>query len=234
MKKRFKTIGILGGIGPSASANMYVRIINYMQQNYDAWDDADFPKVMVYSTALSGFDENGIENPSLVAADLVRAVKKLEAMGSDLIVVACNTVHHFDKQMDAALAIPLIHMIGEACNEVKDQGIKKVGIVSSQSTRDLKLYSDRLKAINIAPIVTTDDEQEVVNSVIQAVMAGKQDNSSKIQLNNVFERMQAAGAEAILLGCTEIPLAISQQDSTVNLIDANHVIVKQAVELAIE
>lgn len=233
MDNKFKTIGILGGIGPSASANMYVRIIEYMQKTHGAWDDADFPKVMVYSTSLAGFDENGIDDRELVVADLVEAVKKLEAMGSELIVVACNTVHYFDKQMEAAVNIPIVHMIDEACNDVKKQGFAKIGIACSQSTRDLMLYSNSLTKIGVEPIVATDEEQQIINSAIKDVMAGKQDTQTIQQLNIVFSRMQASGAESILLGCTELPLAINQQDTDIQLIDANHIVVRQAVELAI-
>lgn len=234
MKNTYRTIGILGGIGPSASANMYVRVIEYMQQAYDAWDDADFPKVMVYSTSLAGFDENGIDDQELVLADLVKAVKKLESMGSDLIVVACNTVHYFDEQMEAAIAIPLVHMIKEACSAIKKQGYTKVGIVCSQSTKEFGLYSNGLKAIGIEPILTTDDEQRIVNNAIKDVMAGTQGLDTKSELIKIFSRFERSGAEAVLLGCTELPLAISQVDTEIKLIDANHIVVKQAIELAVQ
>lgn len=232
MKNKFKTIGILGGIGPSASASMYMRIIEYMQKNYGAWDDADFPKVMVYSTSLSGFNEYGIADKELVAADLVQAVKKLEDMGSELIIVACNTVHYFDKQMEAAVTVPLVHMISEACSEVKKAGYTKVGIACSQSTKDLGLYRDGLTAIGVEPLVTTDEEQRIINGAIKDVMSGQQDSHTKSELNKVFKRFKASGAEAILLGCTELPLAISEDDTDSKLVDANHVVIKQAIELA--
>lgn len=234
MKTKFKTIGIIGGIGPSASANMYIRIIEYMQTHYGAWDDEDFPKVMVYSTALSGFDEYGIADEELVANDLVQAVKKLEYMGSELIIVACNTVHYFDGQIEKAVNIPLVHMIDQACSDVKRRGFTKVGIVCSQSTKDLGLYRDRLIAIGVEPLVTTKDEQVVVNNTIKDVMAGKQDSSTKSELNKVFNRFKEDGAKAVLLGCTELPLAISQSDTNIELVDANHIVVKQAIELAIQ
>lgn len=234
MKHDFRTIGILGGIGPSASANMYVRIIEYMQQHYNAWDDADFPKVMVHSTSLSGFDEYGIADEDLVVADLIQGVKKLEDMGSELIIVACNTVHYFDKQMEAAITVPLVHMINEACYDVKKQGYTKVGIVCSQSTKDLCLYSDELKKIGVEPLVTSNDEQLIVNNAIKDVMAGVQDSHTKSELNKVFSRFEQSGAGAVLLGCTELPLAISQADTKYTLIDANHIVVKQAIKLAIQ
>lgn len=234
MKDRFKTIGILGGIGPSASASMYSRVISYMQSHYGAWDDNDFPKVMVYSTALEGFDESGIADPDLVEKSLVDAAKKLESMGSDLIVVACNTVHYFDKQIEQAIGVPLVHMIDEACRDVSRRGIKKIGIVCSQSTRDLGLYSNALSSYGIEPLVCTDGEQAKINKVIMNVMAGKQGPDDIVALDTIFKRYQDSGAEAVILGCTEIPLAISQKDSNLELIDANDVVVSQAIEIAIK
>lgn len=233
MAKKFKTIGILGGIGPSASADMYRRIISYMQTNYGAWEDQDFPKVMVYSTSLAGFDEKGIVEPDLVTADLVNAVKKLEQMGSELVVVACNTVHHFDEKMEAAINIPLVHMVEEACKDASSQGFKTVAIACSQSTRDLELYSNWVKRLGMEPIVADDDEQAIINKAIEAVMAGKQSGENINELKHVFNRFGKSGAEAVVLGCTELPLAIGQGDVEIKILDANDIVVKQAILLSI-
>lgn len=227
-----KTIGILGGIGPSASASMYSRIISYMQNEYEAWEDDDFPPIMVYSISLEGFDEKGIADPKKAEENLVNAVKKLEQMGCDMIVIACNTVHYFDKQLEQTLSIPLVHMIAEACADVKKHGFTKVGIACSHSTRDLKLYSDGLSELSIEPVVATDEEQEVIDKAIVDVMAGKQDAQTTKNLNQVFDRYRADGAEAVVLGCTELPLAIQQKDAVIKILDANDIVVKEAVKLA--
>ena len=229
-----KTIGILGGIGPSASASMYSRVVRYMQTAYKAWDDADFPKIMVYSTSLQGFDETGIVDPEATKAGLVYAVQKLEAMGSDLVLVACNTVHYFDKEMQAALTVPLVHMVNEVCADTKRRGFKKVAIACSKSTRDLGLYSNGLLSLGIEAVVTTDKEQATVNAAIKDVMAGTQGSHTIYGLTQVFTRFKNDGAEAVILGCTELPLAITQSDSELLILDANDIVVRQAVKFAIE
>lgn len=230
--KKFKTIGILGGIGPSASASMYSRIIKYMQNEFQAWDDGDFPPIMVYSTALEGFDEKGIADPGLAKDALVHGVQKLEHMGSDLVVIACNTVHHFDKEIQAAIQVPLVHMVEEACKDVKKQGYAKVAVACSQSTRDLELYTKSLKSLGLEPIVTTQKEQAVINNAIMEVMGGQQGSQTIFNLNTVFHAFKDRGAESVILGCTELPLAITQNDTDIKIFDANDIAVKEAVRLA--
>lgn len=203
-----------------------------MQTTYEAWDDADFPKIMVYSTYLEGFDENGIVDSEKVVAGLVEGVQQLEKMGSELVLVACNTVHHFDAEMQSAINVPLVHMINEVCHDTKQRGFSKVAVACSQSTRDLGLYSEGLRAQGIEPLVTTDDEQILVNTAIKDVMAGNQGARTIHDLSQVFERFSNDGAEAVILGCTELPLAIEQSDTKLLVLDANDIAVRQAVNLA--
>lgn len=229
---KYKTIGILGGIGPAASADMYSRLIKYMQNTYQAWDDADFPQIMVYSTAIKGFDDTGIVDKHSAERELVRAITKLEKMGSQMVVVACNSVHYFDHAMQAALNIPLVHMVDRACEEAFARGYKKVGIFSSQSTRDLKQYSDSLRKLGIEPVIASDDEQAILNQAIKDVMSGRQGAHNVYSLRQILRRYREAGAEATILGCTELPIIMSQSNADMPILDANDIVIKCAVNLA--
>ncbi len=114
-----KTIGILGGMGPGASANLYQTIISIAQKKYGAEQDYDFPPMVIYSLPLIGFDETGITEPESVKKQLVEGVKKLEKAGCDFIIIACNTVHIYQKNMQKAINIPIVSMIEQAVKKAK-------------------------------------------------------------------------------------------------------------------
>jgi len=86
MYKKNKVIGVLGGMGPVASSNLYAKIIKYTQQEYGAVQDFDYPPIIIYSLPLVGFDETGIVNEELVKEQLIAGVKKLESAGCELII----------------------------------------------------------------------------------------------------------------------------------------------------
>ena len=123
-------------------------------------------------------------------------------------------------------------MIDEASEDAVRRGFKKVGVVCSQSTRDLRLYSESLINRGIEPIVATDEEQKMINRAIKDVMAGEQGSHNIYDLNKVFENFVNKGAEAVILGCTEIPLAVTQNDTEILLLDANEVVVREAVRMS--
>ena len=124
MKSKNKTIGVLGGMGPGASANLYMEIIKYSQHKYNAIQDTDYPPIIIYSLPLDGFDETGITNIKLVEDQLVVGVKKLEAAGCDLIIIGCNTVHILYEKMQAAVKIPILNIVEETKNKVIEFGYK--------------------------------------------------------------------------------------------------------------
>ncbi len=111
MTNKHKTIGVLGGMGPEASANLYSKIIKYAQYKYNAVQDFDYPPIIIYSLPLFGFDETGIVDEKLVKQQLIDGVKKLESAGCDLIIIGCNTVHIFYDEMQAAIKIPILNIV---------------------------------------------------------------------------------------------------------------------------
>ena len=108
-----KTIGVLGGMGPAASATLYANMIEYAQSKYNAVQDTDYPPIIIYSLPLSGFDETGITDENLVKKQLIKGVQILEDAGCDSIVIACNTVHVFHDDMQKAVTIPVLHIVEE-------------------------------------------------------------------------------------------------------------------------
>ncbi len=229
-KKPQKNIGILGGSGAAATANFFSDLVDTAQKKYGAEQDTEFPRVFLYNAPLEGFNETGFEHPELVKKQLVIDVQKIESWGADFIVMPCNTIHYFIIEMRAAIKIPIISIIESTIQEIQKTPYKKIGLLSSTSTRVLKLYENALQEAGFEPILTTESEQKNLDAIILAVMAGKQGDTEVAMMKSAIERMKAEGAEAVILGCTELPLAITQTDTDVPLFNTIHLLVETALE----
>jgi aspartate racemase len=183
---------------------------------------------------MVGFDETGIVDADIVKKQLIDGVKKLELAGCDLIIIACNTVHVFFNDMQSAVKIPILNIVEETKKEVLELGYKKVGLFASESTNKLKLYQDKFKEAGITVISPNEDQQKVFNNAIEHVMGGNQKISDTIALKEVIRDYLKQGAEAIIMGCTEIPLAIDQSQTDVKLFDTIEIIVKSAVDFSLK
>jgi len=232
MKKPTKIIGILGGMGPLATANFFTDIISVCQTKYGAEQDTDYPKIYIYNTALDGFNETGFEKPDLVKEQLINDTKKLENWGVDFIVIPCNTVHFFIEDMRNGLKIPIISIVDSTIDEIQKTNFKKIGILSSLSSRELGLYKKKLTNNGFEIIITTEEEQCLLDSVVLAVMSGKQDRKEKKILVDIINRMKKNGAEAVVLGCTELPSAINKEDSPLPLFNTIHILAEYAVDFS--
>lgn len=227
-----KTVGILGGMGPLASANLYHKIVKIAQEMYHAEQDTDFPPMIIYNLPLIGFDEAGFKNPTLVKGQLIAGVKKLERAGSDFIIIACNTVHHFYQEMQDAIKIPIISIIEETVKTADKKELKVIGLLSSESTNKLKIYQKVLDYYAIKTLSVTDKQQKLLNEIILHVMSGTQGEADKECLKAIIHDICQQGAQGIILGCTELPLAISQNDIDVALLNSTEIIAKSALEYA--
>lgn len=216
-------------MGAAASADFYTRVVKLAQQNYKAEQDTDFPAMLIYNLPLSGFDETGFVDPEIVKAQLAAGVKKLEAAGSQFIVIPCNTVYHFYSEMQAAVGIPILNIIEVTAAAVKRAGYHTVGLLNSQSTKQYSLYENAFSAQDIATLSTTDLEQEKVNQVILHVMSGTQGKADIEALQSIISRYAQAGAQALVVGCTELPLAITQADSSLPLFNSSVLLAEAAL-----
>ncbi len=227
-----KTIGILGGMGPIASANLYYKIIQICQKKYRAEQDSDFPPMIINNLPLTGFDETGFVDSAAVEQQLVRGVQTLERADADFIIIACNTVHHFYDAMQSAVHIPILHLVDEVITKIIANGYTKVGLLTSESTNTLQIYEKKLLAQGIDVVSASHEQQEQINQVILHVMTGKNGPDDVETLCSLIDDMRKRGAQSIVLGCTEIPLAIQQKDINFPLLDSTDIIAEAALKVA--
>ncbi|MEY2671668.1 MAG: hypothetical protein RL687_85 [Candidatus Parcubacteria bacterium] len=232
IKKPTKKIGILGGAGPAATADFFNDVVRISQINYNAEQDTEFPEVILYNMPMEGFNETGFADPELVKEQLISGVQKIESWGADFIVLPCNTVHHFTKEMRESINIPIISIVESTVEKIKELGLSKIGILSSRSTKDLGLYKSALEKEDLVVFEVNEDEQLILDNIILKVMSGSQGEKEKIDMNRMIKRMTDLGAQCAILGCTELPLAINQSDSDVKLLNTIKILAEKSVDEA--
>jgi aspartate racemase len=228
---KFHSIGILGGMGPRASIDIYTKIIQLMSVNYNATQDIDFPPMILFSLPLVDFNEAGVINALSVKKQLIGGVRSLEAAGAEFIIIACNSVHVFIDEMRSAVSIPIISIIEEVGEYIEKNNYKKIGLITSESSNKNSIYKPLLKSIGVHTISLDHERQEAINKIILKIMTGKQNNFDKNELVSIIQYLLKKGSEAIILGCTELPILIDEYDRNFNgeIINASRIIASAAI-----
>lgn len=229
-----KIIGILWGMWPEASAHIYQQILTYCQEHYNSIQDNEYPRIILNSLALEGFDETWVCNESLVTGQLVQWVQMLQNAYCDYIIMACNTVHVYYDLLQSSIYTPIIHVIEETKNVITRNHHKKVGLISSKTTRDMRLYQDALENDNIECIQLWDQDQIKVNTTIERVMWGLQNQDDEQLIHELMKQFKQSGATACILGCTELPLVLTKKEPPLTQYNANNVIVEAVVKKCFE
>lgn len=226
----FKKIGILGGMGPEASANFYYKIITYCQNEYLAVQDTDFPPIVIYSLPLHGFNESGIINQKLVLKQLLQGISLLENAKCNFIVIPCNTVHAYINELRKRSHIPIISIVEETVKKIKQDQINIVGLLGSETTLNLKLYQKLLNKNRIDFLTPSKKENSTITRLILEIMSGKVKDKTKKSTYSIIKKMEQQSANAIILGCTEIPLIINQSDLEIKVYDTLQILAESTVK----
>lgn len=226
-------VGILGGMGPAATADLYMKIIAATPATRDQdhlhvviWAD---PTVPDRSDALL----HGGEDPT---PWLLRGAIQLVAMGAAFIAVPCNTAHAFFPAIERAIPVPLIHMMDETASavEIAFPAIERVGLLATTGTIASGLYQEWFAKHHIEVIAPNDDLQErVVMGAIHRVKAGETGSETTELLAKAAVYLVDHGAEALVAGCTELPLVFCDGDASVPVIDPTRVLAEAVVRRAL-
>lgn len=226
---QYKTIGILGGMGPEATAQTYLEIIKLFQERFGAKYDADFPEIIIVSKAIPDVVES-VENEQQTIAMLNKGMQQLATAGADFAIIACNTVQRFLPQLRKAAAIPTaIPLLGIAEEVAKRVQCTAVGLLATEATIAARIFDDVLVPLGVIVIKPDKKEQEEVTRIILNIMNGKKNDADKAMLLMIIDSLKLSGAEAVILGCTDLPLLISQDDVSILLVDTTKVNAEAAV-----
>lgn len=228
-----KTIGLIGGMSWESSA-LYYRIIN--EEVKARLGDLHSAKCILYSV---DFEEIEIfqRNAEWEKAGnvLVQAARSLEAAGADFILLCTNTMHKTAEQIEANISIPLLHIADITAAEVLARGIKTAGLLGTRYTMEQEFYKSRLERRGIRVLVPGSEDREFVNRIIyRELCLGRIMQDSRDRYKKIIQSLTGAGAEGIILGCTEIGLLVRHEDSAVPLFDTTVIHAKGAVDRALE
>jgi len=228
-----KIIGILGGMGPEATADLFMKII----RSTPAQKDQDHIRVVIDSNPLipdrTAFSSGKGEDPRPL---LVATAKNLERMGASFIAIPCNTAHYFHKDIQDQVGIPVLHIMEEVAQYLsakRESGrVNRAGLLASTGTVKTHLYETALARKGIETLVPDPGDQERVMVAIYLVKAGKLDEARGIVLEEGRHLIEK-GADVIIAGCTEIPLVLKDGDLSVRVLDATMVLAEACVKLAL-
>lgn len=227
MKK--KIIGILGGMGPESTAIFYKSVIKQCQKQYGAKYDEDYPEIFIYNFPIPNIVE-GLKEPSKVLPVLVKGAKKLETIGIDFMVMPCNTATYFLEDIQKEISVSFLSIVGEVAKKVKTEGYKKLGLLATDTTVNNKIYNKDFDKYAIELIIP--EEQDKVTEVILNILAGKKSEKDKETLKQIIKNLKNKGAEAVVLGCTDISILIQQEDVGIELFDSVEIYAEATVKFA--
>jgi aspartate racemase len=228
-----KTIGLIGGMSWE-STQTYYRLIN--QKVREQLGGLHSAKLILYSVDFSEIEALQHQGDWEGAAKiLVAAAQSVQSAGADFLVICTNTMHKVAPQIEQATAIPLLHIADATAKELLNDGITSVGLLGTQFTMEQAFYRERLEQKGITVIVPNDNERAVVHRIIyDELCQGVVNPESKAAYLDVVASLAARGAQAIILGCTEIGLLIQSFDTPVALYDTTDIHANQAVALALD
>jgi aspartate racemase len=228
-----KTIGLLGGMSWESSV-AYYRAINEGVKH--ALGGLHSAKIAMYSVDFDPIEKLQRDGDWEGAGKiLVDAAINVQAAGADFLVICTNTMHKVAPQIEEAIDIPLLHIADATAEVLVKNGIKTVGLLGTAFTMEQEFYKGRLSANYGLTVLTPNKEDRLTihNVIYKELILGEMLSPSKAEYLRIIDALASQGAEAIILGCTEIGMLIKQADTEITLLDTTYIHAQKAVEWAI-
>ncbi|MGR5517157.1 aspartate/glutamate racemase family protein [Vibrio harveyi] len=229
-----KTIGLIGGMSWESTANYYQIINREVKARLGGLHSG---KVCLYSVDFAEIEtlqhQGRWDDTAII---LAQAAKSVEAGGADFILICTNTMHKVADQIQQAVNVPLVHIADATAEQLVMDGIKKVGLLGTRFTMEQDFYKQRLiDKFGVDVVVPSSDDQTIVHDVIyNELCKGEVHDDSRQHYLTIIEKLVEQGAEAVILGCTEIAMLVESQYTDVKLYDTTEIHAKAAVEKAID
>jgi aspartate racemase len=228
-----KIIGLIGGMSWESTVSYYRHINEAIKERLGGLHSA---KVILYSVDFHEIEQLQRSGDWVAAGILLAdAARALESAGADFLVLCTNTMHKVAPAIEAAVRIPLFHIADPTAGEIKKAGFSVVGLLGTRFTMEQEFYKDRLRKRHaLQVLIPKEPDREIIHRVIyEELCLGKIAEESRSEYRRVIAQLMGRGAQAIILGCTEISLLVGQQDSTVPLFDTTIIHARKAAERAL-
>ncbi|MBE0612525.1 MAG: aspartate/glutamate racemase family protein [Burkholderiales bacterium] len=228
-----KTIGLIGGMSWESTVPYYRQINEAVKDRLGGLHSA---KIVLYSVDFHEVEQlQHAGDWTAAGAMLAEAARALEAAGSDFLVLCTNTMHKVAADIEAAVAIPLLHIADPTAAAIKQAGHRSVGLLGTRFTMEEAFYRDRLKERHALEVIVPNatDRDTIHRIIYEELCLGLVMPESRDEYRRIMEGLASQGADAIILGCTEISLLVNQQDSRVPLFDTTTIHARAAAEKAL-
>lgn len=223
-------IGVLGGMGPAATADFYAKLVRATPAVTDQghvrtliWSDPTIPD-RTAALIASGPDPLPL---------LVAGARRLQDAGAAFIVMPCNTAHAFLGRVRERVEVPFLHMVDETCRYVLDRlAVARVGLLATTATVRAGLYQDALEAAGVTVLAPDPGAQTQVMDAIARVKAGSTGVETRALIHQASTTLVERGAQAVIAGCTELPIALAGACVPVPVVDPAEVLADAAVAYA--
>ncbi len=228
-----KLIGLIGGMSWESTALYYRELNLYVQARLGGLHSA---RILLHSVDFHEVEQMQRAGAWAEAGALLGGVaRSLEAAGADFVVLCTNTMHKVASQVEAAVKVPLLHIVDPTAAELKRAGLARVALLGTRFTMEESFYRDRLREVHgIEAVVPDADDRAIVHRIIyEELCLGRVLPSSREQYRRIIDGLVDRGAQAIILGCTEITMLIDQADAAVPVVDTTALHARAAAQMAI-
>lgn len=227
-----KTIGIIGGLGPLATIDLFKKIVEYT----DVTRDQDhIPIVINNQPQIPDRTEALLYGGPSPVADIVKAGNALEAMGADFLCLPCNTSFGFYEEIQSRLNLPLLSMIDLTVDYLQSNSYTKVCVLGTEGTIKSGVYHNKLIEAGIDSVDMSEDLQNALTQVIYGMVKRNQFSDDIDFFTSAMDKLiDDQGVQVFVLGCTELPIFFEYYDLKYNIVDPTEILARKAVSLALD
>jgi len=228
-----KTIGLIGGMSWESTVTYYQIINTYMKEKLGGFHSA---KCVLYSVDFAEIESRMSAGKWDEAAEILgRAAAALERAGADIILICTNTLHKVFDQVASRVSVPLLHIADAAADALDARGFHTVALLGTKYTMQQDFYRERLARRGFEVLVPDEADMDEINRIIFCELCmGRIEDESRRAYVEIIEKLAARGAEAAVLGCTEIGLLVRPEDVRTPLFDTAILHARRAAEMAVE
>jgi aspartate racemase len=228
-----KTIGLLGGMSWE-STELYYRLIN--QKTRDTLGGLHSAPIAMVSVDFHDIERlQQADDWAAAAAVLAGHARQVEAAGADLLLICTNTMHKVADEVQAAIGIPLLHLADATAARVRAAGIDTIGLLGTRFTMEQDFYRGRLERHGLTVIVPPEEDRAIIHRVIfDELCLGRVLDESRAEYVRIIAALEAAGAQGVIEGCTEIGMLVQQAHTPVPMFDTTMIHAEAAVAEALK
>jgi aspartate racemase len=228
-----KTMGMIGGMSWESTLEYY-RIVNETtKKRLGGFHSA---RCILYSVDFEEVEKlQHLGDWEELTRLMMDAAKRLEGAGADFVIICTNTMHKMAEEVEGAIGIPILHIVDVTAEAIRANGERRVGLLGTKFTMEQDFYKGRLRDKHgLEVLIPGEEERQVVHDILYGELClGEIKEQSKDKFKSIIQNLVGQGAQSVILGCTEIPLIVSQEDYSIPVYDTTMLHAQAAVDFAL-